>query len=113
MIISHVKAELRQLPLMLGKLLGGIAAIAGFTMAVVVGTRKAGSTFTGILPFLLMGGAGTAIFAIVSKLLDKHLARYGADTPESGGSQRESMMSWGILLLFVLIFLLCTYLMTK
>jgi len=113
MIITQVKAELKQLPLMLGKLLGGIVAIAGFTTAVVIGTGKPGSTFTNILPFVLMGWAGTGIFALVSKLLDKHLARHGADTPESCGSQRESMMSWGLLLLFVLIFLMCTYLMTK
>jgi len=41
-IANQVKSELKQLPFMLGKLLGEIIAVVGFTAAVAVITRMAG-----------------------------------------------------------------------
>jgi hypothetical protein len=113
MIEGQVKSELKQLPVMLGKLLGGIVAVIGVTMAVVTSTRKVDPMFADILPSLVLGGAGITIFALLSRLSSTCLSVNTTETrmPDDGG--RTIMVSWGLLLLFVVVFLLCTCLMIR
>lgn len=112
-IASQVKSELRQLPYMLGKLLGSIVAIVGFTMAVLTITRNPDYLFKDLLFSLSIGGGGIFIFLVSSNLLNKRLTENKAQALIPDESKRTSMLSWGLLLLFVAIILLCTYLMAR
>lgn len=113
MIAGQFKTELKQLPVMLGKLLGSIVAVIGVTTAVVTSTRKVDSTFTDILPSLALGGAGIVMFVLLSRLSDKGLSGHTTETRMPDDSIRTSVLSWGFLLLFVAVFLLCICLMIR
>lgn len=110
---DQVKAELRLLPLMLGKLLGASMAIIGFTMAVLTITRKTNASFMDSLPTLFLGVIGMIVFVIFSKKTGKQLSAVKTEPLLSGDSKRISMLSWGFLLLLVSVFLLCTWFMTR
>ena len=112
-ISRQFKSELTQLPCMLGKLLGGILAVVGFTAAVVLITRKAGQSLADILPYALLGGSGIIIFVLSSRLLAARLSENPAETLIPDDRTRTSMLSWAILLLLVAVSLLCTYLMSR
>ena len=110
---DQIKAELRLLPFMLGKLLGASMAIIGFTMAVLTITRKTNASFMDILPTLFLGAIGMIVFVFFSKKTGKQLSGVKAEPLLLGNSKRISMLSWGFLLLLVSVFLLCTWLMTR
>jgi hypothetical protein len=109
-ISAQVKSELKQLPFMLGKVLGGIMAVIGFTAAVVIATRRADPTFADILPSALSGCLGIGIFVLSSRLLARRLAENPSETPVPGDRARTSMLSWAILLLLAAGFVVLTYL---
>ena len=108
---SQAKSELKQLPFMLGKLLGGVTAVVGFTLAVVISGRKTASAFVDILPALFVGVTGIVMFVFVSRKLVKRLSGKNMETFTPDDRMRTSMVSWGILLLLVVVLLVCTYLM--
>jgi hypothetical protein len=110
---DQVKAELRLLPLMLGKLLGACMAIIGFTMAVLTITRKTNASLMDSLPTLFLGAIGMIVFVIFSKKTGKQLSGVKAEHLLPGYSKRINMLSWGFLLLLVSGFLLCTWFMTR
>jgi hypothetical protein len=112
-ITRQARAEFRQLPLIIGKLAGGIAAVSGFTVAVVVVTRKPEWSAGEILPALLAGCAGVAVFVLSARALRRRLAGPGADEPLTASSGRTSLLSWGLLLLFAAIFLTFVWFMTR
>ncbi len=110
---AAIKSELKQLPLMLGKLLGGIMSVAGFTAAVLIITRKADQSVADILPFIFLGVAGIIIFLLSSRLLARRLSEKPAETIITNDRKRTSMLSWLILLLLGVAFLCCTYILTR
>lgn len=112
-ISDQVRAELRLLPRMLGKLFGAIMAIVGFTMAILIITRKMNASFMDTLPTLFLGAAGMVVFVLFSKKTGKQLSEVKAEALLPGDSKRISMLSWGLLLLLGSVFLLCTWLMTR
>jgi uncharacterized membrane protein len=112
-IVNQAKSELKQLPYMLGKLLGSIVAIVGFTMAVLTITKNPDYLFKDLLFSLSIGGGGIFIFLVSSNLLNKRLTENKAQNLIPDDSMRTSMFSWGLLLLLVAIILLCTYRMTR
>lgn len=112
-IIRQTKAELRHLPLMLGKLAGGIAAVIGFTAAVVVVTRRPDWSAGDVLPALLAGSAGVAVFVLSARALRRRLSAQGAGEPLPADGGRTSPLSWGLLLLFAGIFLTWAWFMTR
>jgi hypothetical protein len=112
-ITDQAKSEIKQLPLMIGKVLGGILAVISFSATVVIVTRKVGHTLADVLPSTLMGGLGIIIFVLSSRLLTRRLSESQADTLKPDDLTRTSMLSWVILLLLATIFLLCTYFITK
>ena len=112
-ISGQVKSEIRQLPFMIGKALGGIMAVIGFTAAVVIATRRAAPSFADILPSAMSGCLGIFIFVLSSRLLTRRLAENPAEISVSEIRTRTNMLSWGILLLLAVIFLLITYRMTR
>jgi hypothetical protein len=100
----QTRTELRQLPLMLGKLLGGLAAVIGFGMASWVATHgKDGDVW----PPLLAGVAGLAVFVVSARRLAKRAAAAGAPPPLPGKIKRSNLLAWLLLLLFAAVFLLC------
>jgi zinc transporter ZupT len=111
--LAAIKSELKQLPLMLGKLLGGIMAVVGFAATVLIVTRKADQSLADILPFVFLGGAGIIIFVLSSMLLNKSLSEKPAETIIPNDRTSSSILSWVILLLLGAAFLCCTYLLTR
>lgn len=102
-ITGKARAELRSLPLMLGKALGGIAAVAGFGMAVFGATRSPSLT-AGVSPLasLVVGAIGMLSFVICGRILAKRVLP--AAEPETAAErQRTSALAWGLLLLLVLL----------
>jgi len=67
-VIKKATAELKQLPLILGKLLGGAAAVVGCTMAVLTATRHSDSAPTESLPALLIAAVGVVVFVLSSRV---------------------------------------------
>lgn len=112
-ILKQVKTELKQLPLILGKLLGGGAAVIGFAIAVLIITRKPDPTLADILPFLLAGCAGIVIFILSARVLNRRLSSNADEVSRPVDTNRTNMLSWGLLLLLAAIFLAGTYFMTK
>ena len=103
-IPGKVRAELRSLPLMFGKALGGIAAAAGFGMAVFVATRGPNATAGSPSTALVVGVLGVLVFVVCGRIL----AKRESPAPEletAAESRRTSALAWGLLLLLVLLFL--------
>jgi hypothetical protein len=110
---GQVKSELKLLPFMLGKLLGGFVTVFGFTAAVVIVTRKPGLPFAYLPLSLLLGVSGVAIFLLSSRLLEKRRSANKAEALVPDRRKSTSILSWAILLLLAAIFLLCSYFMTR
>ena len=112
-ITRQARAELRQLPLMLGKVAGGIGAVIGFTAAVVIVTRRPGWSAGDILPSLLAGCAGVAVFVLSARALRRRLSGQAAGEPLPAAGGRTSLLPWGLLLLFAGIFLAWAWFVTR
>jgi predicted neutral ceramidase superfamily lipid hydrolase len=110
---NQAKSELKQLPYMLGKLLGALMAVIGFTAAVIVVTRKTGQSPAGILPYAILGSSGIIVFVLSSRILAKRLSEYTTEALTRGDRTRMSGLSWVILSLLAAIFLFGTWFMTK
>ena len=110
---NQAKSELRQLPYMLGKLLGGLMAVTGFTAAVVIVTRKAGQPLAGILPYAILGSLGIIVFVLSSRMMAKRFSEYTTEALTRGDRTRTSVLSWVILTLLAAIFLFGTWFMTR
>lgn len=109
-IPCQVKSEIRQLPFMIGKVVGGILAVIGFTAAVVTVTRRADPSFADILPSALVGFLGIIIFVLSSMLLTRRFAEDPAGNPVPDDRTRSGMLPWAILLLLAALFIFFTYL---
>jgi hypothetical protein len=110
---GQIKSELKQLPFMIGKTLGGIMAVTGFTTAVVILTRRADPSIPEILPSALSGLLGIIVFMFSSTLQARRLAKNPTENSASGNPTRTSMLSWAILLLLGTIFLSFSYLIAR
>uniref|UniRef100_A0A831UJ28 Uncharacterized protein n=1 Tax=Geobacter metallireducens TaxID=28232 RepID=A0A831UJ28_GEOME len=112
-ITRQARGELRQLPLMLGKLAGGIAAVVGFTAAVLIVSRRPGWSAGDILPSLLLGGAGVVLFVLSGRALARRSASQGEGGAPPAAGGRTSLLSWVLLLLLSGIFLAFVWFMTR
>lgn len=112
-ITRQARGELRQLPLMLGKVAGGIAAVIGFTAAVVIVTRRPGGGMGDLLPALLAGCAGVAVFVLSGRALRRCLHDRSAEGSLSAAGARASLLAWGLLLLFAGMFLAFVWFMAR
>ncbi|MBK5275453.1 MAG: hypothetical protein JJE30_10430 [Desulfuromonadales bacterium] len=112
-ISRQFRSEMKLLPFMLGKLLGGIMAVIGFTAAILIVNWKVGHSLGDVLPSALSGVLGIIIFVLSSRLMTRRLSERQADTVNSDDRKRMSMLSWAILLLLGVLLLLFTYLITR
>ncbi len=108
---ARFRSELKQLPLMLGKLLVGMVTVVCFTMAVLNLTRRADASLPGTLAWLLLGGAGLLAFQLLSRSLVRRLS--GVGSVSIAEARRTSLLSWTILVLLALGFLLVSHLVTR
>lgn len=111
-IFNQTKTELRQLPLMLGKLIGGLTAVIGFTAA-VISARKPGLILQDILPSFLLVCAGIIIFILSARALSRRLSSHAVEVSQPVNSFPMNKLSWDLLLLFAGIFLVCVYFFTR
>jgi len=103
--------ELKQLPLILCKLLGGLATVIGFTSAIWILTRTAETSTGDVFPQLFAAAVGIVVFL----LSDRRLKRQPPSITEKAGSDvksRQNLWPWALLLLFAGAFVLATYLLT-
>jgi len=110
-LAKQIRAEFRQLPLMLGKVLGGFAAVGGFMMVVMTLTRTSTSSAGSVLPSVLVGVAGVVVFILSGRALTRRAAL--PDEARACHRMSVSLVSWALLLLFVLFFLAGTWFFTN
>lgn len=110
-ISRRTKAEFRQLPLLLLKVAGGIAAAVGFPAAIFTAT---GHTRSGhILPWVIGGGIGLLLFVLSGKALNKRLPEDAVAARSGGDALRGNLLSWGLLLSLTAAFLGVVYFLTR
>jgi hypothetical protein len=112
-IIRQTKSELKQLPLTLSKLLGGIMAVVGLSAAVFLATRTPHPASGGLVLFALLGICGIAVFILSSRALAKRKTDDMSLSPDAKDSVRVSVLSWILLLAFVALFLVVVMFVTR
>jgi Na+/melibiose symporter-like transporter len=105
---KHIKSAIKQLPLMVGKTIGGIMAAIGFPGAIFILVRRPHHT-SEILAFCLAGILGIIMFVLCSKSL-RRIPQNNGIPVTSKEKARESAAAWLILLVFAAIFILVTQL---
>lgn len=108
-ISQQTREEFRSLPLLLGKLLGGLLAVTGFAAAVLLETRQTPAAPGALWLSLLSGGAGVLVFVLAGRSLARR--ERGHAVPATGAGMNR--LAWGLLLLLALLFLLCSYQLTR
>jgi hypothetical protein len=106
-IVRRTKSELRLLPLMLMKLLGGVLTVVGATTAMVIATRNPAPTGASMAVALILGGVGIIVFLLSARLLNKHPVNEAKDRA------RMSVLAWGLFLLCIVMFLACVWFATR
>ncbi len=109
----QIRSEIRLLPYMLGKLAGGFTAVAGFTGAVILVTRRVNRSWPDIWPYLLLGMAGVFIFYISSRLAVKRAEVNESQTLTPRDSKKAGIIPWVLFLAAASVFVLLTYIITK
>lgn len=109
---QQVGKDFKKLPLILGKLLGGIAAALGFTTAIWIMSRNPERSADAILFPLLLGGAGIVMFILTDRSLSRRSISTAAKD-EASDKARMNRLTWTLFLLFAGIFLVCSYFMTR
>ncbi|MEW6670285.1 MAG: hypothetical protein AB1427_01195 [Thermodesulfobacteriota bacterium] len=112
-IKEQVKSEIKLLPMMIGKFIGGLLAVVGFAGAVVIVTRRPQVSFADIFPYAAAGVLGIAVFYAASRLLAKRVKRAADAALSPGDKKRMSMIAWAVLLILAGVFILITWVMTR
>ncbi len=95
---EQMRSELRQLPYMLGKVLGGLMAVVGFGAAVYIYTHRPVMAPGAVLPYLLTGIAGLVIFRVSSWLFKRRARNIEDLQPTEKEKKKANAISWIILL---------------
>ncbi|MBA3032316.1 MAG: hypothetical protein KKF85_12975 [Gammaproteobacteria bacterium] len=103
-IVGNVRAEIRSLPLMFAKALGGIAAAAGFGVAVFLAMRGQNLAVGSPLTALVVGAFGLLVFVVFGWMLAKR-ASPTSELETTAERGRTSVLAWGLLILLALLFL--------
>ncbi len=93
------------MPLMLGKLIGGILAAAGFGGLVYVSTRPPKPAALSIMLYAAAGIAGVAIFVFCSRIVSSQTAKQAPDG-EGIRTAGSKVLPWAILLALAAIFVI-------
>lgn len=109
---QQIWEDFKKLPLILGKLLGGIAAVLGVATAIWIMSRNPERSQDAILFPLLLGGAGVVIFVLTGRSLSRRST--GTAVKDGGRDKtRMNLLTWVLFLLFAGMFLICSYFLTR
>lgn len=64
-----MRSEVRQLPLMLGKLIGSILAVIGFGGLVYISTRPPNPALLSIILYIIVGIVGIVVFVVCARTM--------------------------------------------
>jgi len=111
-IWNRTKSEIKQLPWILGKLAGGILAVIGVAGMVLIWTGKSGPLLSSLAPYVFSTVLGFLLFLFGSRAMARSKA--GSSLPVMPVAKQvwANIFAWSLLLLFVLVFLVITYLVT-
>ena len=109
-IKNQFKSEIKQLPAILGKFFGGAMAVIGFVGAIILVTHGSPPpSWLKLLPFLVLGVVGVIVFSLSSLKLKRQLKEKPESDFNEQGKKHGSLVSWAILIIFILIFITVTY----
>jgi zinc transporter ZupT len=109
---QQIVEDFKKLPLILGKLLGGIAAVSGVAIAIWIMSRNQERSADAILFPLLSAGAGIVIFVLTGRSLSRRSTGKAAKAGDRDQT-RMNLLTWALFLLFAGIFLTCSYFLTR
>jgi hypothetical protein len=112
-ISQQIKSEFKQLPWMLGKLLGGILAVVGVAGLVLIWTGKSGFLLSSPLPYFSAELLGLLLFLCCSKAMAQGKKGSSPQGMPARTQLRMCIVVWSLLLLFAMAFLLVTYFATR
>jgi hypothetical protein len=112
-LLRQARSELRLLPFMLGKLVGGVMAALGAAAAVAMLGNRPGTSPSDALPYAVAAVAGIIVFAVSSRMLSRRSGNVTAVAATPAPSLRMSVVSWTVLLLLAAGFLLGAFLSTR
>lgn len=112
-ILRQARSELRLLPLMLGKLAGGVMAAVGAGAAVAMLGNRPGTTPSDALPYAVVAVAGIIVFTLCSKRPARRSANAAAEAGTPAAAARTRLIAWSVLLLLAAGFLLVAFLLTR
>jgi len=112
-ILNRTKSEIKQLPWMLGKLAGGILAVIGVAGMVLIWTGKSGPLLSSLVPYVFSTVLGFLLFLLCSRAMARSKAGSSLAVMPVHNQVRANILAWSLLLLFVLVFLVITYLVTR
>lgn len=105
-----IRTETRQLPFMLGKLVGGILAVIGFGGLVYISTRPPKPAALSILLYAAAGAAGIALFIVSSRIMSSRSGKDAGDGPARRTTASKAL-PWVILLVLALLFIVIVLVM--
>jgi hypothetical protein len=107
-----IRSEFRQLPWMVAKTIGGIAAALGTLMLAWAMTRDTHAALADHLPAVILTIAGFLVFIVAGGALAKPSGRDNA-TVQPAERRRGSLLSWSLFLLLAAGFLIFVHFMTR
>jgi len=112
-ILNRTKSEIKQLSWMLGKLVGGILAVVGVAGMVFIWTGKTGSLLSSLVPYVFSAVLGFLLFLLCSRAMTRSKMGHSPPVMPVHNQVRANIIAWSLLLLFVLVFLVISYLVTS
>jgi hypothetical protein len=112
-ILNRTKSEIKQLPWMLGKLVGGSLAVFGVAGLVLIWTGKTGSLLSSQVPYFFSAVLGFLLFLLCFRAMSRSRTESFLPVMPVRNQVRANIIAWSLLLLFVLVFLVITYFVTR
>lgn len=111
--MKQAKSEIKQLPFMLGKLVGGILVVIGVAGLVLIWTGNSGPLLSSLVPYLFSALLGILLFQLCSRTMARRLEESPRQAVPTREMLRVNIVAWSLLLLLVIVFLLITYFVTQ
>jgi len=111
--MNQTKSEIKQLPFMLGKLLGGVMVVVGVTGLVLIWTGKSGPLLSSLVPYFISALLGILLFLLSSRAMSRRKKESSPQTMPARKPLRENVVAWSLLLLLVIAFLLISSFVTS
>ena len=110
---KQLSLEIRQLPLTLAKLMGGLTAVIGFSGVIFLVNGKSNPAFSDILPYLFLGIFGVVLFWLSTRFAEKRVNKDEESAPTSREKRHISMIAWAIFVILIALFGLVTFIINR